>query len=108
MEHQVPTVNLADFLAKGLSAIDQPALVRACEDHGFFLLEEHGQEQLVADVFAQAENFFAQPTLMKHSVYRNEENPLGYYDRELTKQRRDLKEVFDFKTGGHISKNPAA
>ena len=34
---------------------------------------EHGQEQLVADVFAQAENFFAQPTLMKHSVYRNEE-----------------------------------
>ena len=71
MEHQVPTVNLADFLSKGLSAIDQPALVRACEDHGFFLLEEHGQEQLVADVFAQAENFFAQPTLMKHSVYRN-------------------------------------
>ena len=106
MEHQVPTVNLADFLSKGLSAIDQPALVRACEDHGFFLLAEHGQEQLVADVFAQAENFFAQPTLMKHSVYRNEENPLGYYDRELTKQRRDLKEVFDFKTGGHISKNP--
>ncbi|NCF31957.1 MAG: hypothetical protein GWP50_00130 [Proteobacteria bacterium] len=106
MQHHVPTVNLADFLASGLSGIDQQALARACEDHGFFLLEGHGKEALVAQVFAQAQGFFAQPKAMKHSVYRNEENPLGYYDRELTKQRRDLKEVFDFKTGGHISKNP--
>ncbi len=107
MQHQVPTINLSDFLAGGLSAIDQRALAHACEDHGFFLLEGHGQAQLVNDVFAQAKAFFAQPREMKYSVYRNEENPLGYYDRELTKQRRDLKEVFDFKTGGHISKNPA-
>jgi isopenicillin N synthase-like dioxygenase len=43
---------------------------------------------------------------MKTAVYRDESNPLGYYDRELTKQKRDQKEVFDFKAGGHISKNP--
>ena len=42
----------------------------------------------------------------KAAVYRDAENPLGYYDRELTKQRRDQKEVFDFKAGGHISRNP--
>ena len=29
-------------------------------------------------------------------MLRSEEIPLGYYDRELTKQKRDLKEVFDF------------
>ena len=106
MQEQIPSINLADFLAGGVSAIDQRALARACEDHGFFLLVGHGRDELVAQVFAQAESFFAQPSAMKRSVYRNESNPLGYYDRELTKQRRDLKEVFDFKTGGHISKNP--
>ena len=106
MQEQIPTINLTDFLVGGLVAIDQQALAVACEDHGFFLLEGHGCDALVAKVFAQAQSFFAQPAGVKRSVYRNESNPLGYYDRELTKQRRDLKEVFDFKTGGHISKNP--
>ena len=106
MQEQIPSINLTDFLAGGVSAIDHLALARACEDHGFFLLEGHGCDELVAQVFAQARSFFAQPLAIKRSVYRNESNPLGYYDRELTKQRRDLKEVFDFKTGGHISKNP--
>ena len=40
------------------------------------------------------------------SVFRDATNPLGYFDRELTKQKRDLKEVFDFKAGGHLSRNP--
>ena len=105
MQEQIPTINLADFLTGGVTAIDQQALAVACEDHGFFLLAGHGHDALVNEVFAQAQSFFGQPTAVKRSVYRNESNPLGYYDRELTKQRRDLKEVFDFKTGGHISKN---
>lgn len=31
---------------------------------------------------------------------RTKENPRGYYDRELTKNARDLKEVFDYADFG--------
>ncbi|MDG1703484.1 MAG: 2OG-Fe(II) oxygenase family protein [Pseudomonadales bacterium] len=102
----IPVIDFKAFKAGGLAAIDQEALVEACEDHGFFLLSNHGCETQVNDVFAAAEEFFAMPREQKVAVYRDAENPLGYYDRELTKQRRDQKEVFDFKAGGHISKNP--
>ena len=43
-----------------------------------------------------SERFFAQPRETKRQISRTESIPLGYYDRELTKQKRDLKEVFDF------------
>ena len=48
MQEQIPSINLADFLAGGVSAIDQRALAQACEDHGFFLLVGHGRDELVA------------------------------------------------------------
>lgn len=102
----IPVVDLQAFREGGLAAIDQLALVEACEDHGFFLLINHGCDTQVQNVFAAAADFFAMPREQKVAVYRDAENPLGYYDRELTKQRRDQKEVFDFKAGGHISRNP--
>ena len=102
----IPVVDLQAFRESGLAAIDQLALVEACEDHGFFLLVNHGCDTQVQNVFAAAADFFAMPREQKVAVYRDAENPLGYYDRELTKQRRDQKEVFDFKAGGHISRNP--
>lgn len=102
----IPVVDLQAFKQGGLAAIDQAALVEACEDHGFFLLANHGCDAEIAQVFAAAAKFFALPRAAKTAVYRDAENPLGYYDRELTKQRRDQKEVFDFKAGGHISRNP--
>jgi isopenicillin N synthase-like dioxygenase len=102
----IPTIDFAEYQRGGFHAIDQPALVEACEDHGFFLLTNHGLEDVVTNTFAASSEFFAMPREMKTAVYRDESNPLGYYDRELTKQKRDQKEVFDFKAGGHISKNP--
>ncbi|MBV26964.1 MAG: hypothetical protein CMQ13_02745 [Gammaproteobacteria bacterium] len=102
----IPVIDFQAFSHGGLAAIDQAALVEACEDHGFFLLTNHGCDRQIAQVFAAAAEFFALPRERKTAVYRDAENPLGYYDRELTKQRRDQKEVFDFKAGGHISKNP--
>lgn len=102
----IPVIDYQAFLSEGLGAIDQEALVEACEDHGFFLLSNHGCEAQVADVFAAAQRFFGLTREHKAAVYRDAQNPLGYYDRELTKQRRDQKEVFDFKAGGHISRNP--
>ena len=99
----VPTLDLNALKQKDpdqISALDQ-----ACRDHGFFLLSNHG---LDLEVMWQAtEQFFALPRESKLKLLRTEKNPLGYYDRELTKQKRDLKEVFDFKAGGYKSKNAA-
>ncbi len=109
--HDIPNVNLAQALGDALPVAERQAmyaqLAAACEDHGFFLLSGHGEDALIAEVFDQARSFFSLPRADKLAVVRDAENPLGYYDRELTKQRRDLKEVFDFKAGGHLSKNPA-
>ena len=77
----IPVIDFKAFKAGGLAAIDQEALVEACEDHGFFLLSNHGCETQVNDVFAAAEEFFAMPREQKVAVYRDAENPLGYYDR---------------------------
>ena len=43
----------------------------------------------------QTEAFFAQPMEVKRSIARSKENSRGYYDRELTKNKSDLKEVLD-------------
>ena len=109
MQH-IPTIDLGRYLASDpATRVTTPLmaeLARACEDHGFFLLSGHGCDELIEAVFAESASFFAEPKARKMAVYRDEENPLGYYDRELTKTKRDLKEVFDFKAGGHQSSNP--
>ena len=104
---EVPTISLARHLAGTLSDAEYARLAEACEDHGFFILVEHGQDELIAEVFTQSAEFFAAPKKEKLKIFRDEINPLGYFDRELTKQKRDLKEVFDFKAGGYISSDPA-
>ena len=71
-------------------------LDRACRDHGFFLLTGHGLDDLIEQTWERARAFFAAPRDRKTAVMRDADNPLGYFDRELTKRRRDNKEVFDF------------
>ena len=103
----VPTISLADHLNGGLDPEQDRLLAKAREDHGFFLLTDHGEDALIDAVFTQSAEFFALPKAAKQKVARDERNPLGYFDRELTKQKRDQKEVFDFKAGGYISRDPA-
>lgn len=93
-----------------LNTVDDAALAdidAACRDHGFFLLKGHGLEGVAGDMWRESENFFAQPYDLKTSVTRTEDYPLGYYDRELTKRKRDQKEVFDYfiepETGGRVT-----
>lgn len=104
---QVPIISLQQFEQGVLPEQELNGLAKACEDHGFFLLRDHGEDKLIADVFDLSAQFFAQPRADKLQLLRDELNPLGYFDRELTKQKRDLKEVYDFKAGGYISSNPA-
>ena len=89
--HTVPTVDLSRPTRDALAAVDA-----ACREHGFFLLAGHGCDELITATWAHAHRFFAADRHVRTAVARSQENPLGYYDRELTKRRRDNKEVFDF------------
>lgn len=104
---EVPVISLAQHIEGQMSSATYGDLATACEDHGFFILIDHGQDELITEVFNESVGFFAQPKSEKLKIFRDELNPLGYFDRELTKQKRDRKEVFDFKAGGYISSNPA-
>ena len=101
----VPTVDLSAPTATELTAVDA-----ACRDHGFFLLVGHGAKQLIADMWRITEAFFAQDEAVKGPVRRTVDNPFGYWDRELTKRKRDHKEVFDYADPsgptGHLNRWP--
>ena len=88
---QVPIVDISNPSATELGALDS-----ACSDHGFFLLTGHGLDEIIAETWEQTRRFFDADRSIRKSVERSQENPLGYFDRELTKRARDHKEVFDF------------
>lgn len=87
----VPTIDVSGDIDEQL-----PALDRACRDHGFFLLSGHGLDDVIAETWRMARAFFDTDRTIKRAVERDADNPLGWYDRELTKRKRDHKEVFDF------------
>jgi isopenicillin N synthase-like dioxygenase len=92
----VPVVDIANPASTSLEALD-----RACRDHGFFLLSGHGLDDLIDNTFTHGRRFFEADQSVKDSVRRDAQIPLGYNDRELTKRRRDHKEVFDFVDPTH-------
>lgn len=87
----VPTVDISDPSATSVDALDA-----ACRDHGFFLISGHRLDELIARTWRQTERFFDADRSIKDEIVRDLENPMGYFDRELTKRKRDNKEVFDF------------
>ncbi len=90
---QVPLIDLA--AAEQDTSMLKP-LDAACRDHGFFLLNNHGMDAAIEQMWQASASFFDQAPETKRQVLRTESIPLGYYDRELTKRKRDLKEVFDY------------
>lgn len=84
-----------------ITRLDRPetlaALDGACREWGFFQVVGHGLPDDVIDALEQQmHEFFAQPTAAKRAVSRTVENPWGFYDRELTKNTRDWKEIYDY------------
>jgi len=96
MSTSVPVIDVNELHDAGtLGAID-----RACREWGFFQVTGHGIPAGVTDeLLAAARAFFSQPMAHKQRILRSADNPWGYYDRELTKNVRDRKEVFDFGPG---------
>ena len=88
------TVPVIDLAARAEEVREK--LARACADWGFFHLVGHGlNPALLAAVMDEARGLFAAPAADKRALSRSRDNPWGYYDRELTKNRRDKKEIFD-------------
>ncbi len=86
--------------AGGAQVVDE--IAAAAADPGFFHIVGHDiDDELVARVWEDTRGFFALPCERKLAVSRTKANSRGYYDRELTKNRRDLKEVFDFAQVPH-------
>jgi isopenicillin N synthase-like dioxygenase len=93
MDDSVPVIDINQLGSpNSLAAID-----RACRDWGFFQVVSHGIEPAVIDeIFAVSRAFFAQSADDKRRILRDADNPWGYYDKELTKNRQDWKEIYDF------------
>ncbi len=91
-----PSVPVID-IARLDSADTLRALHSACRDWGFFQVENHGIDGSVTTGLAKAmRDFFNQSPEQKQRILRTRDNPWGYYDRELTKNVRDWKEVYDY------------
>ena len=85
----VPVIDLGDPGARDAIGI-------ACRDWGFFQVVGHGVAQSeVASVLDLTRRYFALPAETKRRHMRTIDNPWGFYDRELTKEQRDRKQVFD-------------
>ncbi len=90
-----------------LQAMVLPRLDSACRNWGFFALRGHELDpQLRRETFAQMQGFFQQPLAEKNRIRRSRDNCWGFYDAELTKNRRDWKEIVDI--GDAASDGPLA
>jgi isopenicillin N synthase-like dioxygenase len=89
----IPVIDISSLHAPDTLA----TLDLACRDWGFFQIVNHGLDPAIFDgVLSQAHAFFALPGETKRRVERTEANPWGFYDRELTKNALDWKEIFDY------------
>ncbi len=100
MTETVPVIDLTPLI-KGAddAGCDGVAgeIADACRHWGFFQVVNHGiPRPLIDRVWQQTIAFFDLPLAERRKLLRTKDNPRGYYDRELTKNARDLKEVFDF------------
>jgi isopenicillin N synthase-like dioxygenase len=92
-DDSIPVIDISDL--DGATA--RGAIDRACAEWGFFQVTGHGMPRSVIDeMFAMARAFFSQPADDKRRLLRDADNPWGFFDKELTKNRQDWKEIYDY------------
>lgn len=89
----IPVIDLANpNQAEVLHQIDE-----ACQHWGFFQIIGHGVDpKLIGDIISASRRFFELPRREKRTLSRDEANCWGYFDKELTKNALDWKEIYDF------------
>ena len=97
----VPIIDMGAYSKARASQEPPAALVEAvaaaCERWGFFQVVNHDvDEGLRARTDEQQRAFFALSSSVKEKMRRSADNSRGWYNDELTKQRRDWKEGLDF------------
>ena len=93
MTDNIPVIDINDLASTGTRA----AIDRACRDWGFFQVIGHGLDPgLCRSLSTLSHELFGQPEAIKRRLLRTADNPWGYFDQELTKNRRDWKEIYDF------------
>jgi isopenicillin N synthase-like dioxygenase len=100
----VPTIDVRSLGAdpRTLAVIDL-----ACREWGFFQVVGHGIPQGLLDaVQVRMRELFALPLEEKRSIERTATNHWGFFDRELTKNVRDWKEIYD--VGPAATRGPMA
>ncbi|MGH0032492.1 MAG: isopenicillin N synthase family dioxygenase [Myxococcota bacterium] len=99
MEAEIAVVDVGGLASGDARAVERVAArieapSRAC---GVFHVTGHGIPPASLEAFdAAMRALFALPRDVKQSVRRTRTNAWGYYDQELTKNRPDWKEIFDF------------
>jgi isopenicillin N synthase-like dioxygenase len=83
------------------------AVHTACREWGFFQVVNHGiQRDTIDGILARAREFFGQPMEAKREISRSAENSWGFYDKELTKNTRDWKQIFDYGPTEGVTRRP--
>jgi isopenicillin N synthase-like dioxygenase len=95
-----PVLDVEPLLRRGAAGAP-PSLLQdveqACREWGFFQIVGHGvSEERLASFDRALRGFFALSASEKDALRRTAGNVWGYTDRELTRQTRDWKEIFDF------------
>lgn len=93
----VPVINLSDP-----DDVVAEQIAKACGTFGFFQVTYHGVPlELIAKFREQIKLYFeGLPSETKLQWKRNESNARGFFDDELTKQKRDWKEALDVGVPG--------
>jgi len=105
MSEQPPIVDVTGLVEHEASCIERVAgdLVAPCRDWGAFHIVGHG---IGLDRFEAAmRSLFELPAEHKRGLRRTRDNARGYYDEELTKNRPDWKEVFDYGTERDVARH---
>lgn len=93
MTLHIPNIDISPGLDSP-QVIDQ--ISSACEQWGFFQITGHGIDvNLRLEFFDAMDKFFKLPMKSKQLLQRNENNFWGYYNKELTKNKIDKKEIYD-------------
>ncbi|MEC4674800.1 MAG: 2-oxoglutarate and iron-dependent oxygenase domain-containing protein, partial [Nitrospirota bacterium] len=94
----IPIIDIAPLKRRNGQRKDTIDQIReACRDWGFFHITGHDlSADLISRVWWETKRFFAFPFQTKKTVERSKDHARGWFNRELTKNIRDMKEVFDF------------